>query len=246
MPDVIAPARVEFVLVYACPSCGKDALLRAKETGQPTACRHCQTVFTPQALADEARDGMLRIFSRLQPPAPRAVKVSGMRGLCFTLFGSLDLSQFASVAEVDLLHSKLTASASARQVGELIGQTILIHGTVRESGTPGQFTFGIIEGTSKRTEAFLEFPAQEQALEQLQHAGVICVQGTCNGLMGSHNPLAIWCSDCRVVGVQGRQLPPGREVPGVIFDLLPNSPRNPLDAHLIFQAPQPGDVQAKN
>ncbi|MCA1944495.1 MAG: hypothetical protein LDL30_04310 [Desulfovibrio sp.] len=242
MADFIPPARIEFILVYACPACGRETLLRPHDAGAPTTCRHCSHVYQPHPLAKSAREAMLTAYAAHQPPAPRCVKVMGLRGLSFTLFDNTGPLQFDALAEVDSLHARLCAESQAGMVPSSMGSTLLIHGVVREMTTPGDFTFAVIEGSSKRAEAFLEFSDLLLPPTALPRGDAVCVQGVCRGLMGSHNPLSMVFSGCRLVGLHGQALPPGGQAADVVAEFPPNSPRNPLDAHVLFQSSRPDDA----
>lgn len=244
MPNAVAPARIEFILVYACPACGREALIRPRETAAPATCRHCRQVYQPFPLADAARDAMLAAYASHQPPAPATVRVAGLRGLCFVLAAHGQPLQFDALAEVDTLHASLTNGRANADVPFAMGRTLLLHGSLREVGRPGDFAFAVIEGPTRRAEAFLEFADPGPDLAALPRGSNVCVQGVCRGLMGSHHPLSMVFSDCRLVGLQGQLLPPGVQVADAAMDFPPNSPANPLDAHVIFQYP-PAQAQGE-
>ncbi len=232
MPLTIAPARVDHVLIYACPDCGKETLLRAMDVDGPLACKGCNAEFQPQPLADVAYAAMQEAYIRHQPPVPREVKVIGLRGYCYSMAATANKLTFTTVIDIEQLHGRLSKGEQLPQQ-----EPVLIHGMLREISTPGSFTFAVIEGSNKQAEAFLEFPGATFDVSALRGKSSICVQGHCAGLMGSHNPNSIIFSDCILVGMQGRLLPPGGLCKDALLDLPPKSHRNPSETHLIFQAP---------
>lgn len=232
MPETIAPARIDFVLTYACPQCGRETLLRATDVAGPLTCKQCSHTFQPQPLAEAARRAMLSSYVQHQPPVPRIIQVIGLRGYCYTLANSPDHIDFESVVDIDQLHGRLQKDAAAPPTSP-----VLIHGMIKEVSVPGDFAFAVLEGGGHQTEAFLEFADSTFDFGSLRPKSHICAQGLCLGLMGSHNPAAIVFQKCMLLGIQGRLLPPGGHVKNAMLDLPPQSDRNPFETHIIFQAP---------